>query len=154
MQRYVSKERVRPTEEEIRANARARGRRHYHRHREKYREKYAAEREARRQQKRAYNAQNPGVGRAATRKRRARKRGADQAQHIDPLVVLEMTDGMCGICGHDLDPINYEIDHVIPLSRGGTHTYDNVQAAHRMCNRVKFTSLPGDHPEVMPHGHK
>jgi 5-methylcytosine-specific restriction endonuclease McrA len=38
----------------------------------------------------------------------------------------------CGIHAHDLT-----IDHVIPRSRGGLHTWDNVVAACRPCNHRK-----------------
>lgn len=50
----------------------------------------------------------------------------------------------CAICGL---PINYElkhpnpwsftIDHIIPISRGGTTDEDNLQPAHFKCNRLK-----------------
>jgi 5-methylcytosine-specific restriction endonuclease McrA len=50
------------------------------------------------------------------------------------------------------------IDHVVPRSRGGTHTWDNVVAACRRCNHVKADrslaemgwSLP--HPPRAPSG--
>lgn len=29
------------------------------------------------------------------------------------------------------------IDHVIPLAKGGTHTWNNVKLAHRICNSIK-----------------
>lgn len=29
------------------------------------------------------------------------------------------------------------IDHVIPISKGGRHSWDNVKLAHRLCNSVK-----------------
>ena len=29
------------------------------------------------------------------------------------------------------------IEHVVPISRGGTHTWDNVKLAHRLCNMHK-----------------
>lgn len=48
---------------------------------------------------------------------------------------------ICGIC---LEVIvsDFHIDHIIPLSRGGTHTVENLQLAHPYCNRSKFTKLP------------
>lgn len=61
-----------------------------------------------------------------------------------PLVVLEMDDGICGICGEDVDPERFDIDHVIPLSKGGEHSYANVQVAHRSCNSRKAASMPGE----------
>ena len=40
--------------------------------------------------------------------------------------------------GHFIAGGNYpSIDHIIPVSRGGTHTWNNVQLAHRHCNSVK-----------------
>ena len=59
--------------------------------------------------------------------------------------------GVCHICKGKCDYNDYEIkgnvfyakdnypsrDHVIPLSKGGTHTWDNVKLAHMRCNTVK-----------------
>jgi 5-methylcytosine-specific restriction endonuclease McrA len=53
------------------------------------------------------------------------------------LVVLERDDGICGLCGHDVDPFDFHVDHVVPLSAGGTHSYANVQVAHPFCNMAK-----------------
>lgn len=36
------------------------------------------------------------------------------------------------------------MDHIIPLSRDGTHSLDNVQLAHLKCNRVKHNTGGGD----------
>lgn len=62
-------------------------------------------------------------------------------ERIVRLVVLERDDGVCGICGVDVNPNKFAIDHVIPITRGGTHTYDNVQVAHPRCNTVKHDRL-------------
>ena len=32
---------------------------------------------------------------------------------------------------------NLEIDHIIPISKGGSHTWSNVQVAHLICNSNK-----------------
>jgi 5-methylcytosine-specific restriction endonuclease McrA len=34
------------------------------------------------------------------------------------------------------------IDHIIPLSRGGQDTIDNMQLAHDGCNQLKADSMP------------
>jgi 5-methylcytosine-specific restriction endonuclease McrA len=44
----------------------------------------------------------------------------------------------CQYCGNAAE----NIDHVIPRSRGGTHTWDNVVAACRPCNARKEDRLP------------
>lgn len=58
---------------------------------------------------------------------------------------LAKRDGRgCYICG---DKMNFKVDynhdnypnieHVKPISKGGTHTWDNVKLAHRICNMKK-----------------
>ncbi len=60
----------------------------------------------------------------------------------------------CQYCGAHAD----SIDHVVPRSRGGLHTWDNVVAACRPCNvrkRDRFLKDSGmrlRHPPVVPNG--
>lgn len=35
------------------------------------------------------------------------------------------------------DPMRYEVDHIVPLMRGGTDDLSNKQATHRRCNSTK-----------------
>lgn len=63
--------------------------------------------------------------------------------------------GICHICGKPCDYEDYtvdgdifiagnwypSIDHVIPVSKGGRHSWDNVKLAHRLCNSVKSDKL-------------
>lgn len=63
-------------------------------------------------------------------------------EEVDALILLERHDGVCGICGGDVDPLDYHIDHVVPLIRGGEHSYANTQPAHPLCNRRKGRRLP------------
>ena len=80
-------------------------------------------------------------GRIKAAERRARLRGLP-TERIDPLVVLELDDGLCGICGEDVDPNRFQVDHVIPIALGGPHLYSNVQVAHATCNQKKGASWP------------
>lgn len=48
--------------------------------------------------------------------------------------------GTCGICDTSLDG-KFEMDHIIPLSKGGLHIGANIQLAHRYCNRSKKDRL-------------
>ncbi len=50
--------------------------------------------------------------------------------------VLAKTDGRCAACGSMED---VEIDHVVPISKGGTGEESNLQALCRKCNRKKRT---------------
>lgn len=79
-------------------------------------------------------------GREFDSRMKARRRAAKNTvpcEDVEALVVLEMDDGACGICGEDVDPLDFTIDHVVPLSRGGPHIYANVQVAHHSCNSRK-----------------
>ena len=57
----------------------------------------------------------------------------------------------CGICGREVDktlpagsPMSPELDEIIPVSRGGSpYDIDNLQLAHRTCNRRKGANMPG-----------
>jgi len=57
-------------------------------------------------------------------------------EHVDPWVLLKRDKGRCGICGKKVDPLNFHIDHVIPLDPG-EHSYANTQVAHPVCNMQK-----------------
>ena len=58
--------------------------------------------------------------------------------------IYNRDQGICQICGM---PVPYDkspdklwaatIDHIVPLSKGGTHEPDNCQLAHRLCNSIK-----------------
>ena len=59
------------------------------------------------------------------------------------------TQTVCGICGKPVDfsfkyphPLSPTVDHIIPVSKGG-HPSDinNLQLAHRCCNRQKSDKL-------------
>ena len=94
---------------------------------------------------RAYKSDWVARARASERER-LRKAGIDPATvpHINRLVVLEFQDGVCGICGEDVDPLDYELDHRIPFSADGEHSFDNVFVAHRECNQRKHASVPDE----------
>lgn len=74
----------------------------------------------------------------------------DKSVWILPLIKRD--NNTCQICGGKCDLYDYEvsakgavicgdsypsIDHIYPLSKGGQHTWANVQLAHRGCNREK-----------------
>lgn len=59
------------------------------------------------------------------------------------------TQEVCGICGKPVDfsyryphPLSPTVDHIIPVSKGGHPSdLDNLQLAHRCCNRQKSDSI-------------
>lgn len=46
-------------------------------------------------------------------------------------------NGCCGICGKPIRFQDMTIDHKIPLSKGGTKDFSNLQPAHLSCNFLK-----------------
>lgn len=52
----------------------------------------------------------------------------------DWIEVLDQHDRKCAYCG---TTENIELDHVVPLSKGGRHTKSNVQPLCRSCNARK-----------------
>lgn len=76
------------------------------------------------------------------------------ADSIDPFNIFDRDGWHCYLCGietpkklrgtrNDAAP---ELDHIVPIAHGGTHTVDNVACACRKCNRDKGARLPGDMP--------
>lgn len=80
--------------------------------------------------------------------RRALTKGAPEVEVFTSREVYERDQWRCGICAEVVDetlswpdPHSPSLDHVVPLSKGGTHTLDNVQCAHLVCNLQKGATL-------------
>ena len=56
---------------------------------------------------------------------------------VDRRVVFERGGGICGICRDPVQLETFHIDHTIPLSKGGEHSYANTQPTHPRCNLRK-----------------
>ncbi len=54
--------------------------------------------------------------------------------------VFARDDHRCQYCGGNAD----SIDHIVPRSRGGGHSWDNVAAACRACNLSKRDRTPAE----------
>ena len=74
----------------------------------------------------------------------------DSSISLNALIVRDKN--ICHICGDKCNSKDYildkdnsfivgssypSIDHVVPISKGGTHTWDNVKLAHHYCNAIK-----------------
>lgn len=51
--------------------------------------------------------------------------------------IYKQSNGICPICGKALSKYAYTIDHIVPLSRGGTNHPNNLRAVHDECNKLK-----------------
>lgn len=88
-----------------------------------------------------------------------RRRNLIQAAMVDKDITVEglyrRDNGVCAICGKPCNLEDYtvrdgfkicgdwypSIDHIIPLAKGGLHSWDNVQLAHRRCNWEKSDNV-------------
>jgi 5-methylcytosine-specific restriction endonuclease McrA len=118
---------------------------HYAAHREEKAVYDAAYRAAHREERLAYDAAYAAKNRDKIRDKvgRHRSRKADAfIESVDRQVVFTRDAGTCGICQQGVESANWHLDHVIPLSKGGQHSYDNVQVSHPSCNQRKSSKLP------------
>lgn len=70
-----------------------------------------------------------------------------QGDEIDHLSLFILHNWICNICKKEINPklrfphnMAATVEHVIPLCKGGTHTWDNVRPAHASCNFSKGDS--------------
>lgn len=52
--------------------------------------------------------------------------------------------GRCAICGKRMDLDNCNLDHRIPLSKGGRDSVENLDCVHVQCNYIKANLLPDE----------
>lgn len=76
-----------------------------------------------------------------------------RGEEINHTEVFDFWDWICNICGEEIsrfagpdDWMRVTLEHVIPLSRGGQHVWENVRPAHWRCNMEKGDKLPGETP--------
>lgn len=94
--------------------------------------------------------------RAARCARKALQRSVT-VERFDPIVVLRRDGWKCHICGRKT-PERYrgtyrddapELDHIVPLAKGGEHSKANTACACRACNIAKSDRILGQ-PNLFP----
>jgi hypothetical protein len=83
--------------------------------------------------------------------RRARRLTAGYVEDVT-IQALAYRDGKrCHLCGRRVhleiqwpDPRSGSIDHIVPISDGGEHSYRNTALAHLNCNLTKHTNAVGE----------
>lgn len=96
---------------------------------------------------------NPGRAQDSDHRRRAAIAGTAVGE-IDYSAVWDRDNGNCWICSESVDlsvsypdPMYRSWDHVIPLSKGGSHTMGNLALSHLRCNVSKRDKIPDRLPE-------
>ena len=91
-----------------------------------------------------------------------RRRNLISKQMVDADITVEglfrRDNGICYLCGKRCNFEDYtirdgvfiagdyypSIDHVVPLAKGGEHSWNNVRLAHRICNSIKGSRTDGE----------
>lgn len=109
---------------------------------------------------RVFGGANTCSGKCRNVQYRARRRSIDSnrrgarhdpgAERVVWREVMERDGWVCQICGRKTkksarpgDPLAASIDHIVPLSRGGAHSYRNTQCACMECNTRKGNRTAG-----------
>lgn len=112
-----------------------------------------ANREYYRQKSSEWNRKNPERAVRAVIRRRAQKRNNGYEIYTTQQV-LDLYGTNCYICTTPIDietsrkvgshgwKLSLQIDHVIPISKGGPDILDNVRPAHAICNMEKRDKMP------------
>jgi 5-methylcytosine-specific restriction endonuclease McrA len=65
--------------------------------------------------------------------------------------IIERDGYYCVYCDEDLRDREIHLDHIIPESKGGTTTRDNLQVTCRKCNLAKGTLTEQEFTEKLRH---
>ena len=96
---------------------------------------------------RARRRANPEPHRNQQHQRRARKMAVLGSATPEQLKAIKAAyNGRCAYCG--VKPTKLTIDHVVPLSKNGTHTPENLVPACPFCNYSKRDREPKSMPAV------
>ena len=80
---------------------------------------------------------NPNAVKAIKRNRRMREKSVPGGgwNSKEEVQLIEDYGHRCAYCGKKTDKL--EMDHVVPVSKGGNHSIDNIVPACRFCNTSK-----------------
>ena len=93
-----------------------------------------------RERKRKFLEANPTKMAEYTANYRALKRAATVG-HVDFIAILERDKSICHMCLEVVEPEDLHFDHVIPVSKGGEHSMDNIKVCHKICNLQKAAKV-------------
>lgn len=86
---------------------------------------------------------NKATVNAKNQRYRARKRGVyDIVTELDKFVVKEIYN--LAVLRSNTTGIKWDVDHIIPLNKGGRHAIDNLQVIPASINRSKKDKLNGE----------
>lgn len=93
--------------------------------------------EKRREQARIWRNNNPDRSRISRKKQKHRRRALGNINFTEWITKVAMLGNKCQICFRTEPEIKITIDHIIPVSKGGTNHIDNLQPLCVGCNSKK-----------------
>lgn len=70
------------------------------------------------------------------------------------LVVYDKCNHRCAYCGCELEYKDMQVDHAVPLARGGTDEISNYMPSCRSCNHYKGTLIVEEFRNYLSRIHK
>lgn len=117
---------------------------------------YREHREERKVSGKKWNENNPDKLQSYRGRRRARRQNGLVGALFTRRDLISIYGSICYLCDHEIDldvpkyhPWAFTEEHVVPLSRGGSHSIGNCRPAHRYCNvSVKGQKLLSELPPL------
>lgn len=86
---------------------------------------------------------NPEKVREIKIRSKAKRRASEgEFRASDVKGLMRIQRGQCACCASTLSRTSFEVDHIIPICRGGTNFIGNLQLLCPACNRRKSSRLP------------
>jgi len=103
-----------------------------------YRDYYASNKDDFSKRSKQWRDQNPDKCRQYHVNRKARFKEAEGSFSSDDIAaMMEDQDGKCKACAGSFDELGYHVDHIEPLSKGGSNWPSNLQLLCPACNLSK-----------------
>ena len=93
---------------------------------------------------RAWRLADPARATERTARYKARKLGSPIIEVIDRDAIIARDKSRCHICGKRVPKAQIHLDHLIPVSLGGSHSAANLAVAHARCNLAKGARAAND----------
>jgi len=102
----------------------------------------ALQKVARREYVRKYRREHPEWAAAVKHRRRVAESSSGHFTAREWAAVKVRQNHQCAACGKSAPEIKLTVDHIIPISKGGSNNIDNIQGLCRSCNSRKHNRMP------------
>jgi 5-methylcytosine-specific restriction endonuclease McrA len=89
---------------------------------------------------RLHSSKTPEIGARSQARRRAMLAGVESERYSRHEIIVR-DNQTCHVCKEFVPLEELQIDHVVPISRGGADVKSNVAVAHKLCNLKKWANV-------------